>query len=240
MPNPWEQTQNDFMAQQYTGHIQSDAYKQYGTSEGIWFIKKEKYPILVDTLNIDNQQVEVRQDDEHLKYTKWGPRRFKFGDDEWDGEDIMRDEKGLALYLTDDEAAAKGYPIKSANLAAFVGDVPIGYASNEFGAIGIWVVNNWQRKGLGTYLSKKFMDLNPRLNQIGQMTDAGKNLAKSVHRSRVQDAVNAGEQVPPEVLADYPELKPEDKMATYVNILKIGNLSLLNAIFQRAVYNRPN
>jgi GNAT superfamily N-acetyltransferase len=98
----------------------------------------------------------------------------------------------MAVSLTDEEAIAKGYPLYDADIAAFVGDRPVGFASNEFGAAGVWVVNEFQRQGLGTYLLKEFMRLNPQIKHIGQMTSSGEKMTRALHRQYVQDARNQG------------------------------------------------
>ena len=84
----------------------------------------------------------------------------------------------------------------------------MGFASNEFGTTGVWVVKEFQRAGLGQKLLALFHKLNPRLAKepMGQMTDAGVQLTKSHHRQMVREALAEGQPVPPEVLADYPDL----------------------------------
>jgi hypothetical protein len=195
---PWQMKPLEYLHSQQTGRISSDAYKRYETSEGLDFVKARHYPEVVETVNVKGTPVDIRRSRDHLQYVK----------EDADGE-ILRDEKGLALYLSDEEAKAKGYPTESADLGAFVGDRPVGFASNEFGSTGIWVTKDMQRGGLGTTMLRRFHELNPRLagKKLGQMTPAGENLALAHHRSLVADAVKSGESVPAEVLAEYPDLK---------------------------------
>lgn len=193
---PWQMTRNEFIDYHKTGFIRSDAYEQYATSEGIAsFISRSRYKNFVATKNFGGVPVEIRESGDPLKYVRT----------DQDGE-IVRDERGLATYLTNEEAVALGYRTTDGGLAAFVGDVPIGFASNEFGSAGIWVVAEWQRKGLGRYLLAEFMKRHPRVRRMGQMTNAGENLAVAYHRDLVSRAIADGKSVPPEVLADYPDL----------------------------------
>ena len=339
---PWMQTQREYLESQKTGHIPSDAYKSYSTSEGIAsFIRFEGYPYHLETFTVRGIPVEIRRDREHNKYTRTD-----------ENGEIVYDTSGIATSFTDEEAKAKGYPIESANLGAFVphhepagswatydlkqiiqppnkgdddlrsiqeqlgfgfrdvqyemsrptsyyypkiydtlvndprpewkdfedkeiyhttldawedrrdrafrgwitgklreygyepqgdkyklkigiehggkkvllpansrpGDAkasgywrPVGHAANEFGTTGVWVVEEFQRGGLGERLLTLFHELNPRLaaKSMGQMTEAGVGLAKAHHRRMVREALAAGKPVPENVLRDYPELQPK-------------------------------
>ena len=190
---PWEMTGDEFHNFHNTGYIGADAYQDYGTSEGLQdFIKRERYAEVFDRRNFAGTEVEIRRDISPLKYCKH------------DAEgDIVYNERGMAIYMTDEEVKAKGLPVVENGLAAFVGDRPVGFASNEFGTIGVWVVNEMQHKGLGTYLLREFSKLNPQIKRMGQMTNAGSNLARSYHRSLVQEAIQQGQTVPNRVRAEY-------------------------------------
>lgn len=107
-------------------------------------------------------------------------------------------------YETKEEAIKEG--IKTLGLNPHIGDRPIGFASNEFGTAGVWVVREFQGKGLGTYLLKEFMKRSPNIGKIGQMTDAGENLTRAYHKDLVLEAMKQGEPVPAPVLKDYPDL----------------------------------
>jgi rubrerythrin len=184
---PQEMTEDEFIDYHKTGTIPMNAYDRYDTSEGISFVKKDHYPILLKTLMLKNQPVEIRQFTIPAKYVKWAPKTFKDKRGEYVAEDIVRDEKGDPIYMTDEEATAAGRATKEIGLAAFVGDRPIGFASNEFGTAGVWVVGEFQKQGLGTLLLKEFMRLNPNIKRIGQMTPAGEKLTRSLHREYVKE-----------------------------------------------------
>ena len=76
-------------------------------------------------------------------------------------------------------------------MAAFVGDKAIGYAGDEFGATGVYVAREFQRHGLGLTLFKTYLEKSGRLakgRQIGQMTGAGQELLRALHRQLVKEA----------------------------------------------------
>jgi hypothetical protein len=199
---PWMKTGEEYLSSQKTGHIESKAYEQYSTSEGIAsMIRKPDYPELVKTLQVKGKTVELRRDRNPLHYTKTVQTTLSDGTP-WD--EIVRDEHGMAVMMTDEEAKAKGLPTESADMAAFVGDTPVAFASNEFGSTGIWVVEDMQHGGLGTELLYQFHKLNPNLasHKIGQMTVAGENLTQAYHRKLVAEAAKEGKPVPQSVLDD--------------------------------------
>ena len=65
-------------------------------------------------------------------------------------------------------------------VVAFIDNKPIGWASNEFGVVGVWVVEKYQKLGIGTELLEKHIEQRPEVksgkSKIGQMTPAGKKL----------------------------------------------------------------
>lgn len=67
---------------------------------------------------------------------------------------------------------------------AFVGDSPIGLASNEFGAVGVWVEESYQHKGIGKTLLNEHMKQRKASTKIGQMTSSGINMTKSWLKDR--------------------------------------------------------
>ncbi len=206
----WEITQNQYMDKNYTGHINSDAYDAYNNSNGLEWMKYEKYPDLIDTLNINGKSIEIRKQVEKLRYVK--------KDDQ--GE-IIRDSQGLATYLSDEELEKIGRSPYGGSIGAFVDGKAIGLASDEFGTSGVWVVKDYQRLGLGKRLLAELHNLNPHLAKkpLGQMTNAGYNLARSYHKSLVQKALNDKKSVPNEVLQDYPDLSNKEVSAS----LKLAN-----------------
>lgn len=200
---PWQMTRGEYLDSQYTGYISSSAYRNYATSEGISsFVKYEKYPNLIETVNVNNQPVEIRSCSEPRKYVKTD-----------ENDEIVRDSQGMAMYLSEEEMKQKGYAMVEVGIAAFVNQVPIGFANDEFGSSGIWVVNDFQRKGIGQKLLWYLHKFNPKLekNKIGQMTGAGSNLTKSHHKNLVQRAINEGKDIPQNVLQEYPDFLTQAK-----------------------------
>jgi GNAT superfamily N-acetyltransferase len=170
-------TEKEFLEHHITGCIPSDAYRQYSTSEGIsWLGKPEEYPHVLKVMDIDGEPVEIRVRMTELQYVK--------KDD--DGE-IVRDRRGMAMYLTDEEAAKKGYPLLEPHVVAFNSKgQPVGWASNEWGATGVWVVSDYQHKGIGYELLKEFRKRFPD-RRLGQATDAGMRLAGKYYRKMVEE-----------------------------------------------------
>ena len=187
----WQMTEDEFLKHHYTGFIRSDAYKDYETSSGMSFIKKSDYPDIYDIQNIDGKKIEYRIQSRDLQFVK----KDKEGN-------IIYDDNGMAVILTKQEMLEQGYPIESHEIAAFVDDQPIGFASNEFGSTGVWVIKDMQNKGIGTKLLYDFRKLNPHMQsrKLGQMTNAGYNLARKYHEKLVQDALQEQKPVPQNVL----------------------------------------
>jgi GNAT superfamily N-acetyltransferase len=197
---PWQMTRKEFMQHHYTGSIRSDAYRNYGTREGLSWVKPETYPQVVERKNFGGVPVEIRRDNHKIRYVSHD-----------ENEEIKRGPDGLALYLTDDEAKAKGYALEDGGYAAFVDGQAVGFASNEWGAAGVWVVEDMQRKGLGTHLLRLLMKEHPGIKRIGQMTSAGWNMTEAYHRSLVQDAINEGKPIPHEVEHEFQNPKPRQE-----------------------------
>lgn len=196
---PWQMTRDEFIKHHNTGFIPSSAYSNdpYDLSKvkeiaGL----KSKYPILAASVLHGDMNLEFRQSGEHQRYVKT--------DDE--GE-IIRDEKGMALYLSDEEAEAKGLETKDPTMHIFANDVPIGWVGESFGATELFVADEMQKQGIGTLALKLWLQMYPfRANQtrtLGQMTSAGESTAVRAHEALVRDAVEEGQDVPEEVRRDY-------------------------------------
>lgn len=107
------------------------------------------------------------------------------------GSEPVRNLKGELIYLTPDEMRAQGVAEHNYTVAAFVGDKAIGYAGDEFGASGAYVARQYQRHGIGTTLLHTYLDRSGRLakgTKMGQMTHAGQQLVRAVHRRIVVEA----------------------------------------------------
>lgn len=191
---PWQMTEKEFLDYHHTGHIRSDAYEQYRTSEGLDFISKDRYPIFLRKVKINNQDIEIRAEQEKLRYAK----------KDADGE-YIRDEKGMVVFTTEQENIENNLPTFLYSIAAFVDENPIGFVSDEWGATGVFVVNKYQNLGIGSILLHEFMRLNPhrKTRRLGQMTSAGVNLARKYYRQSVQNAIAEGKPVPQHVLESF-------------------------------------
>lgn len=160
----------DFVKSQYTGFISSDAYEDMRFDMDI-----KKVPNLIKTIETKSgEKIEFRKTGEKLKYTKID----KEGN-------IVRDSKGLAMMMSDDEIKERGLPIESTTIYAFNSKgEEVGYASDEFGADGVWVKPEYQKQGIGTELLHEFRKQfkNRPNRKIGQMTPAGMNMTRSYWR----------------------------------------------------------
>ena len=185
---------DNFLKYHYTGQIPEHAYEQYETKKGLaWLGKYEDHPFLVKSKNYDGEIIEFRKDNKPLKYTKLD-----------ENDDIVRDENGKALYMSEEEMKQKGLPLTETDIVAFNSNKePIGSVSNEFGADGVWVIKDYQGKGIGTDLLYEFRKQFPSNRKIGQMTNAGVNMTRKYHKKLVEEALKQGKYVPEDILKEY-------------------------------------
>lgn len=166
-------TEEGFLKHHYTGYISPHAYDQYSTSEGIsWLGSPGKYPHLLKTMDADGEVIEIRIKLDECRYVRTDK-----------DENIVRDERGMATYLTDAEVKEKGYLQYDPVIVAFnhLGQ-PIGFASNEWGTSGVWVVEKYQKKGIGFELLKALQKYFDDERKMGQMTESGIRLCRSYYR----------------------------------------------------------
>lgn len=171
------QQEDDFLAHHYTGYIPSTAYKNYEKEGGLsWLGNKSKYKVLLDKKQHGNYEVEYRQTGDRNMYVKYDEKTLS----------PLRDANGELVYLSPEEVKAGDYPEFDTGIVAFIDDKPIGLASNEFGAVGIWVEGPYQKLGIGTELLEKHIEQRPRVKRgiakIGQMTDSGQMLTRAYFR----------------------------------------------------------
>ena len=167
--------ENEFVNYHFTGYIPQEYYKEYEKSLD-WLGDISRYPILYKTITLkDGEKIELRKTGDELKYVK----------EDKEGN-ILRDKSGKALLMSKKEIMEKGLPLYDVGIVAFNKEgKPIGLASNEWGATGIWVTKPYQKRGLGTELLHEYrMQLPPRMRKMkfGQMTSAGINLTKAYYR----------------------------------------------------------
>jgi len=174
--SPEQLDQDAFLRHHYTGHIGSSAYSQYEKEGGLsWLGKKSTYPVLFHKGKYGQFDVEFRQTGYISEYVKTDANG-----------DIVRYADGKVQMMTPEEIKAGGLAEYDETIVAFVGDKPIGFASNEFGAVGVWVEGPYQKVGIGTDLLDMHIQLRPQVaagkSKIGQATNAGISLMKAYHR----------------------------------------------------------
>ena len=193
----WQMTKEVFIRYHKTAALPEEAYEEETVKDFEWLGKKEKYPKFIRTYKAKNgENIELRQSFEKSKYTKV--------DEE--GE-IIRDEEGYALYLTDKEMQEEKLPFYDTTVVAFnKKGQPIGYASNEFGADGVWVAREYQKQGIGVELLTELRKQFAPTRRIGQMTYVGEKMALAYHKRQIEKALQEGKYVPSDVLRNYPDL----------------------------------
>lgn len=185
---PWALSEEEFVRRHHTGFIPSHVYGSYQKEGGLdWFGPQERYPLLLAAMELGGSVVELRQSGKKNQYVRLD-----------EAGEVVRDARGLAEMMTEDEIVAKGHILFDQTIVAYAAGRPVGFAANEFGAVGIWVVGPWQGRGLGGELLHRFMTANPHM-RLGQMTIAGEELARSVHRRFCRE--HAGRGAPETVVA---------------------------------------
>jgi GNAT superfamily N-acetyltransferase len=174
------ENEKEYLKHHITGYIPSESYtdEMFNLETHPWQAV-EKNPKLLKRVQLkDGSSVDLRQSGEKNSYVKQGEP------DASGYSEILRDENGLALDMSDEEIKEKKLPLYDTSIVAFSdkGEC-IGLASDEFGADGVWVRSDYQGKGLGTILLTEFRKQFPSVRQMGQMTESGKNLAGSYYRS---------------------------------------------------------
>lgn len=177
--HPSELTADEFMSLHRTGSIPTGAYETYRAVEGFAWLQTARYPLCVGTLDTRYGVVRFRQSGEREHYVATDAA----------GE-IVRDERGEATYLSEAEILARGLATHDETIVAFLDGRAIGFVSNEWGAVGAWVAEPYQRCGIGTALVRRHLLARPQA-RLGQMTAAGEALARAVHRSFVREAAAA-------------------------------------------------
>lgn len=82
----------------------------------------------------------------------------------------------------------------------------VGYVGDSFGATEAFVDDDFSRLGIGTRMLIHWRREYPKYVS-GGLSAKGYGANKKVHRALVADALARGEEVPPEVLAEYPDLE---------------------------------
>jgi hypothetical protein len=217
--DPYEGDKHAFMKHHYTGHISSDAYRNYEKEGGLgWLGTKEKYPKVIATGKYGNFDVEFRQSGEKLKYYKRS------------GDDYARDEKGELVPMSPEEIRAENLPEECTSVVAFVGDKPVGFASNEFGAVGVWVEGPYQKSGIGTELMdlhiQQRLTFKTKKGKIGQMTISGQSMTAKYYDKMVKrhglgwfKKLKMSEAMLKEIMSPHAKPSLSDKKRGYVGCL---------------------
>ena len=171
-----ETTDDEFLQHHKTGWIPASSYERYEEPGGLsWLGPKSKYPVLLSSKEYGPHMVEFRQSGKKNAYVAHDVNG-----------DIKRDARGLVVDMTDEEIRNSGLPTHDQTIVAFVNEEPVGFTSNEFGTIGVWVERPYQKLGIGSDLLVMFMENDPRFlsgkMQIGQMTDAGERMTRAGYR----------------------------------------------------------
>ena len=188
----------NFIDYHRTGGISESAYEMYEDKKGVsWLGTPEKYPIIVKKKEYGGEIIEFRKKDEKLMYTQ-----TKDPSDEY--SDFLRDKDGNLIYMTDEQVLKKGLPFYDTSITAFnESGEPIGWASDEFGADGVWVIKEYQGRGIGTDLLYEFRKQFKPGRKIGQMTHSGEAMTRSYHKKLIENALKEGKDIPLETLKYY-------------------------------------
>jgi len=159
-----------FLKNHQTGYIQPEAYDRIDFN----WPKYDKYPVLLKTITLnDGTPIEFRQSGEALGYTKHD-----------ENGEIVRDEHGIALSMTPEEIKAAGLRLVEPTIMLFDKEHKCaGYASDEWGADGVFIRPDMRNKGLGTELLTEFRKQFKPERRMGQMTPAGMALTKKYYNN---------------------------------------------------------
>lgn len=168
---PRLQEENKFLNYHLTGHLPETSYSDDDAKFERMTI--DSCPILIKQFtDTKGETIYLRKSNEKLKYVKKD-----------ENDNIIRDENGMATYLSDAEMLAKNLLMVEPSVKAFNDkNECVGYSSDEWGADGVWVKSCYQKRGIGTEILIEFRSQFPKDRRIGQMTPAGMNMARSYYR----------------------------------------------------------
>ena len=157
-----------------TGSILESAYAD--TTKDMAWLKKEEHPLVRKKIWSNGEGIELRQSGEKLQYVKTDS-----------GGEIVRDKRGEASYLSEVEMKQRNLPLHDTSVVAFneKGEA-VGYSSNEWGADGVWVLDEYQHKGIGLELLSELRKQFKEERKMGQMTPSGEKLARKYYRFKLR------------------------------------------------------
>jgi hypothetical protein len=159
----------EFLKYHYTGAISSDAYRANGVTYDI-----KGYPLVVSKMNIENGEI--------ITFRKTG-EKLRYVQKDSTGE-IVYGQDGCATYMSDETVLSKNLNLYDTTIVAFnEANQSVALASDEWGADGIFVNLDYQRRGIGLTILTLFRQQFETNRQMGQMTDAGIRLAKLFYRA---------------------------------------------------------
>ena len=127
----------------------------------------KKYPLLVKKINVGGKEIEFRKDDEKLMYVASDEKG-----------DIKRDEKGMALYMPDEELKAKGIPMYETTIYAFHGNKVVGWCADSWGVPELFYLYLISEDGY--FMRKKGF--------LGQYTEDGVQAIKKLYKKFVEES----------------------------------------------------
>lgn len=160
--------ESEFLNYHCTGHIDDESYDDVSFDFPL-----DDYPYLIrEFIDKTGEVIEFRKYKDKNNYVK---------KDE-NGE-IMRGENKLALKLSEEEILEKNLPLYQAGATAFnkKGEC-IAYSSDEFSSDGVWVREDYQRRGIGLELLIELRSSFKDSRRMGQMTSQGIELACAYFR----------------------------------------------------------
>jgi hypothetical protein len=157
---------------------------EYTLDKNNEFNEKEKFPKLINRIKRNGLSFEIREEKRKVRYVL---------NDE-DGDTIF-DDNGKVLMMTDVEMKALGYPLYEYSYAIFdiKTDKCVANAQNEWGAILIYVVEEYQK--LGFNFAEVLLDLYRKKYpnaDSGGLTDKGYKFIKQYHDKKVRQYLASG------------------------------------------------
>jgi GNAT superfamily N-acetyltransferase len=145
--------------------------------------------------------------------------------------ELLRDEHGDPVYMTQAQMADKDLRDRQHMIAAFDGEDPIGSAQDEWGCVLVQVAQEYRGRGIGTELGHIYRSIYGGKSS-GGLTQAGYENLFRIHRRMVTDAVRYGKYERAGV--------PTSRVAQIVKSTERIPASWADEIFVEAAASRPD